>query len=132
MSFASSINTVLNGNASLNSHLLNADGTTRIYAYNYPDNLDVNLSAIVFTYKKENGTHTLGSKNVLEDYNLYIVILSPDPGENETIADLVHNFLDEYQDANILDVTFENDNNGEDQEKGRYFKILEYKVIFDK
>jgi hypothetical protein len=132
MSFASSINTVLNGNSSLNSQLWNADGSTRIYAYNYPDNLDVNLSAIVFTYKKENGTHTLGAKNVLEDYSLYIVILSPDPGENETIADLVHSFLDEYQDANILDVTFDNDNNGEDQEKGRYFKVLEYKVIFDK
>jgi hypothetical protein len=125
MSFATSINTVLQGNTALNTAV-----SSRIYSNNLPDNLGVNLASIVFTYKKETGIHTLQDKNVLEDFALYVVIFSDDTVEIETIAALVRAFLDTYSDANLRDITFEGDSAGLDQDKERYFKVLEYKVIY--
>lgn len=127
MSFASDINTVLQGNATLNAAV-----GSRIYSYSLPDNLDISLPSIVFNYKKESGTHTLGEDNVLEDYYLFVVLLAPDPEINETNADLVRAFLDEHSDAKIREVIFEGDSNGLDQEKERFFKSLEYKITYQK
>jgi hypothetical protein len=125
MSFASVINTILQGNDALNKYL-----DRRIYSYNLPDNLDISKSAIVFNYKKETGTHTLQDYNVLEDYILYVAIVAPTTEITEEIAPLVRAVLDPYDDANIRDIVFDNDQNGVDQEKERYYKILEYKVTF--
>ncbi len=125
MSFATDINTVLQGDAALNTAV-----SSRIYSYMLPDNLGVELSSIVFTYKKEGGSHVLEEDNVLEDYSLYVVILSPDSATNETISALVRTLLDDYEDDSILDMTYEGDTNGIDQDKERFFKSLEYKCTF--
>lgn len=127
MSFADAINTVLQGDTALNTYL-----SGRIFSYNFPDNLDVSLPAIVFNYKKENGTHTLDKKNVLEDYALYIAIVAPTTEITEEIVPLVEAILDDYEDANIRDCVNQDDNNGIDQDKERYYKVLTYKVIFQR
>lgn len=127
MSFASVINQILQGNDTLNRRL-----DSRIFSYNLPDNLDVNLPAIVFNYKKESGTHTLDENNVLEDYSLYIAIVAPTTEITEEIVPLVEAILDDYEDANIRDCVNQDDNNGVDQDKERYYKVLTYKVIYQK
>lgn len=125
MSFASVINSVIQNDAAVNSAV-----GSRIYSYNLPDNLDVKLSAIVFNYKKEGGTDTLDQKNILEDFSLYVVCMAQDTEKTESVAALVRALLDNYEDSNIRDITYTGDQNGEDQDKERYYKVLEYKVIF--
>lgn len=125
MTYASAINTLLQSNAALNTLV-----SSRIYSYHLPDNLDVSKTAIVFTYKKDEGTHTLDADNVLEDYSLFVVCVAPNTEETETIAEAVRAFVDDYEDANLLDIVYETDINGVDQEKERYYKTLEYKTVF--
>ncbi len=68
VSFATAINTLLQSDAALNAALYDSDREeTRIYAYHLPDNLGIDKSAIVFTYKKDEGIDTLEAKNVLEN-----------------------------------------------------------------
>lgn len=131
MSFATSINTLLQSDAALNAALLDsARGETRIYAYHLPDNLDIKKSAIVFTYKKEEGVNTLDAKNVLEKYSLYLIAVAGDPITTETISDLVHAFVDTYSDSNLLDITYEDEVNGQNEERDRYFKSLEFTIWY--
>lgn len=131
MSFATSINTLLQSDASLNAALLDADsGLTNIYAYHLPDNLDVEKSAIVFTYKKDEGVDTLDAKNVLEKYTLYLIVVAGDPEDTETVAALVHAFVDTYSDSNLLDITYEDEVNGQNDERDRYFKSLEFIIWY--
>lgn len=131
MTFASAINTLLQSDATLNTALMDSDlGETRIYAYHLPPNLGTDKSAIVFTYKKDEGIDTLEAKNVLEKYTLYVIIVSDDPTETESIATLVHNFVDTYSDSNLRDITYEDESNGQNDERDRYFKTLEFVIWF--
>lgn len=131
MNFATAINTLLQSNATLNTALTDSDlGETRIYAYHLPDNLGTDKSAIVFTYKKDEGVDVLEEKNVLEKYTLYLDVVSGDPTETESIATLVHNFVDTYSDSNIRDITYEDEVNGQNDERDRYFKSLEFVIWF--
>lgn len=131
MSFATVINTLLQSNSALNTALTDSDlGETRIYAYHLPDNLSIEKSAIVFTYKKDEGVDVLEAKNVLEKYTLYLVIVAGDPADNETIAALVHAFVDTYSDSNLLDITYEDEVNGQNDERDRYFKSLEFVIWY--
>lgn len=125
MSFEVDINNVLQNNTALNTALNN-----RIYSFNLPDAADISLSYLVFNYKKEDGIHTLQAKNILQNYVLYIVIISQNTVTNAEISALVLNYFDDYQDENFLDVTYNDDNNGQDQESERYFKTLEFKIIY--
>jgi len=131
MSFATVINTLLQSDATLNAALLDADsGETNIYAYHLPDNLDVSKTAIVFTYKKDEGVDVLEEKNVLEIYTLYLVIVAGDPADTESTAALVHSFVDTYSDSNLLDITYEDEVNGQNDERDRYFKSLEFVIWY--
>jgi hypothetical protein len=131
MSFATSINTLLQSDTALNAALLDPDsGETNIYAYHLPDNLDVKKSAIVFTYKKDEGIDVLEAKNVLEKYTLYVVCVADSPADTETIASLVHSFVDDYSDGNLLDITYEDEVNGQNDERDRYFKSLEFIIWY--
>lgn len=131
MSFATSINTLLQSDATLNAALLDDDlGETRIYAYHLPNNLDVSKSAIVFTYKKDEGVDVLEAKNVLEKYTLYVIVVAGDPVSTETITALVHAFVDTHSDANLLDITYEDESNGQNEERDRYFKTLEFVIWY--
>ena len=131
MSFATAINTLLQSDASLNAVLLDPDsGETNIYAYHLPDNLGIDKTAIVFTYKKDEGVDVLEAKNVLEKYTLYVVIVSDTPVNTETTAALVHAFVDTYSDSNLLDITYEDEVNGQNDERDRYFKSLEFIIWY--
>ena len=131
MSFASVINTLLQSDIELNQALYDSDlEETRIYAYHLPDNLEVKKTAIVFTYKKDEGIDTLDAKNVLEKYTLYLIVVAGDPVDTETISALVHNFVDTYSDANLRDITYEDEVNGQNEERDRYFKSLEFVIWY--
>mgnify|MGYP006292913129 CR=1 FL=1 len=130
MSFASAINTVLQGNAPLNALVTDSNGNVNIYSYNLPDNFPISLPSIVFTYKKEDGTHTLQERNILEEFVLYVVCLAPNSVTTETIGAAVRDLLDSYEDANLLDLIYDDEMNGLDPEKERYYKSLQYKVTY--
>jgi len=130
MNFATNINTVLQNDTALNALITDTAGNVNIYSYDLPDNFPVNISAIVFTYKKENGEHTLQLKNVLEYYSLYIVVLAYNSEDLETIGAAVRDLLDEYSDSHIKDITYEDDLNGQDPDTERYYKTLQYSIIY--
>lgn len=131
MSFATAINELLQSDIELNQALYDSDlDETRIYAYHLPDNMGIEKSAIVFTYKKDEGIDTLDAKNVLEKYTLYLIVVSGDPVNTENVSDLVHNFVDTYSDSNLRDITYEDEVNGQNEERDRYFKSLEFIIWY--
>lgn len=131
MSFATDINTLLQSDTALNAALYDSDlGETKIYAAHLPDQFPIDKSALVFNYKKESGTHTLDAKNVLEDYALYIVLLAVTPEETETLEALVRAFVDTYSGGSLRDITYEDSSPGRDDALERYYKLLQYSIIY--
>lgn len=125
MSFPTIINNILEGSQDL---VQATDGN--IFGVHYPDALATTKTAVVFTYKKDAATHTLQKKNTLQEFNLVIWILSLDNEINENIVPIIRGLLDDYEDDNILDLIFEDEDGGVDQEKQRYYKSLIYRATY--
>ena len=125
MSFASSINAILQASPEITA----ATGG-HIYGTHYPDGLPTDQTVIVFTSKRDDAVHTLQKKNTLEEYSLILWILSVDNELNDSIVPLVRDLLDDYEDAEILDLVLTDEDGGVDQEKQRYFKTLTYRATY--
>ena len=125
MSFATKLSTLLQADSAINSLVEN-----RIFSFDYPDNLNITYSAIVFTYQRTGGTSVLEEANILEEYTVYIVILAPDTVEVDNISEVVKAYLKDYEDSNFLDIVFNGDTNGKEDDKERFFKALEYLITY--
>ena len=125
MSFASAINAILQASPEITA----ATGG-HIYGTHYPDGLPTDKTVIVFTSKRDDAVHTLQKKNTLEEYSLILWILSVDNELNDAIVPLVRDLLDDYEDAEILDLVLTDEDGGVDQEKQRYFKTLTYRATY--
>ena len=129
MSLATDINALLTGDPTL-AALVTNDDVVDIWTHHLPDNLAVDKSCIVFTYKQEEGVSTLNQTNVLEIYSLYIIGIAPDTDITDAIYNAIRNILDDYTGGSIRQSRFNGDLSSTDEDKERYLRTLEYRIIY--
>jgi len=125
MSFNTDLSTLMNSDSTLNSLV-----SSRIYSNNLPDNLNPDNDAIVYNSRLTENEDCLDDYSILEYYDLFVVVLSQNSANLDTISAAIRDLLDDYSDTNIKDVLFISNTQTLDGEKERYVRSLEYRIIY--
>ena len=126
MTFSQDIFTML-------SHELGTLFQNEIYAHNLKANWDVTNPVMVYQYRLSERVGTIAGYSGQDDYELTLVIISPDSATNDTLAAEAADTLEEYSDpANrIADIKFIDDLNSIDFEAELYIKSMNYTVTYN-
>ncbi len=124
MSFASDIYTLLTANTAVNNSV------SGIYYQIIPDNESITANNIVYDFYLSESIDILAQNNLIDIYNVDIIILSDDTLEVNTIAGLLRNYLDNYKDSKFGDVKAENFDVKWEGERGQYIGTLKYKITY--
>jgi len=124
MSFTSEINTIMNADASINA-------LVDIIRYeNLPSEWlteTVNNKWIVFGINKQDQFDCLGAKNVYTNYTLSIVAIQRHTNnELDTISNRLITYLNDISTDNIIDINFNSDQGGFDEQQQIYTNTLEF------
>jgi len=125
MSFGTSLNTLMNADASLSAY---CDGG--IFYENLPDNFDLAKTWLGYSFRKGLQTDCLSSKKAYTTYNITVKIIENDTALLETISDYVVNYLNHKEQDGIIDIIFTADNHSMDIEKGIYINTLEFQSFY--
>lgn len=125
MSFGTDIYSKLSGDTGIAAIV-----DTGVFHHNAPDNYDITKSLVVFTYKMIEGISSLEEDNILEEYQLTVLCISPDTDILDSLTAAVRSCLDTYSSTTIRDIIFLSDSITMDASKERYMKSLEYKIIY--
>jgi len=129
MSFATDINAVLIGDASINSYI---DGG--IHYENLIDNWLAETNDdiwIVYDFNKSEQTDCLNSKNVYMTYTLNIVVIQRSTNTYiDLITDRLVDYLNGYEAGNILDIAFVRDQTSFNQQQDIYTNTMEFRSYY--
>jgi len=121
MSYSADINTLFLADASLVAY---CDGG--IYYENLPDNFDLTDTWIVYSFRKNDQTNCLDSKNVYTTYQITVKIVASDTLVLETISDYLVEYLNDNEQGGIKDIWFTNDDHTVDLEKQIYMNSINF------
>lgn len=104
-----------------------------VYAHNLTANWDVTIPVLVYQYRMSEHVSTIAGYAGQDDYELNLVIISPDSETLDTLAAQVTDILDEYADPlnRIADISMVDDLNSIDFEAELYIKTLNYTVTYN-
>lgn len=104
-----------------------------VYAHNLQPNWDVTKPVLVYQYRLSERVGTIAGYSGQDDYELTLVIISPDSETNDTLATQVAQILEDYNDpANrIADINLVDDLNSIDFEAELYIKSMNYTVTYN-
>ena len=124
MSFATSINTLLNSNSSINS------AVTGIYYEILPDNASITSSNVVYRFQLTDSIDILAKNNEIDVFILDIFIISPDSNTIDTITGLFRTFLDNYDTSVFKDIKLDNIELAYEGERAQFINNMTYKITF--
>jgi hypothetical protein len=124
MSFATSINTLLNSNTSINN------AVSGIYYEILPDNASITASNVVYRFQLTDSIDILEKNNEIDIFILDIFILSPDSNTIDTITGLFRTFLDNYDTSLYKDIKLENIELAYEGERAQFINNMTYKITF--
>jgi hypothetical protein len=109
-----------------------ADSFDGIYQGDMPDNYDNTKTWLLLQSKLRSRSRTLDNDTSQEEYELYLAIISPDTQVNEEKKEEIIEVLDDYMDDQIVDITYLDDLDSDDQEQQIYVKLMQYDVIYNR
>jgi hypothetical protein len=125
MSYGSSLNTLMTGDASLNALC-----TGGIFYENLPDNFDMTDTWIVYSYRRSEQRNCLNTKNAFTTYSVTAKIVTYDSEIMETVSDTLVSVLNGASEGGIRDIWLVADNHAVDLEKGIYMNSLEFESFY--
>jgi hypothetical protein len=127
MSFQSTIYIAMISDTSLNN-MVNGG----IYFDNLPTNFDLKKDWVVYNFKENERIDTLGGKNVLTIYSLYVKVVSTDTNYLMNITDRLNEYLTNYSNSNLLLINHITDShqNGLIDDMDIYENIVEFNVTY--
>ena len=125
MSFATSLNTIMTGDASLNAY---CDGGIRYE--NLPTNFEIVKNWIVYSFNRDTAQNCMSGNSVFSKYLLAVKIVSTDTLVLETIGDRVTYYLENIASNDTIDFSFVSDNHTLDLDKKIYMNTLQFDVLY--
>lgn len=104
-----------------------------VYAHNLQANWDVTKPVLVYQYRMSERVSTIAGYAGQDDYELNLVIITPDSETVDTLATQVTTILEEYDDPlnRIADISLVDDLNAIDFEAELYLRTLNYTVTYN-
>ena len=125
MSFATSLNTIMTGDASLNAY---CDGGIRYE--NLPTNFEIVKNWIVYSFNRDTAQNCMSGNSVFSKYNLAVKIVATDTLVLETIGDRLTEYLEGTASTDAIDFSFVSDNHTLDLDKKIYMNTLQFDVLY--
>lgn len=124
MNFLDDLITTLTSNATVNAW---ANGGIK---YNHlPTNFEMNKNWIVFWFSGNN-VNTLGIKDLYEEYELTIQLVSEDIDSLVSIFDTLNTYLLDYKSDELEFILSEDSDPDFNLEKAVYYKNIKYTVLY--
>lgn len=125
MAFIDDLIICITGDPSINSLI-----TGKVVYEKLPVDFNTQKEWIVFSYTYNNGVDVLGRKNIMTYYDLDIQAISSTDTTVTDIANLLSDYLINYDDGKIRDIAKTEDNLDFNPEKKVYFKTLRFSVLY--
>ena len=125
MSYGKDINTLFLADASLVAY---CNGGIRYE--NLPKEFDLTKSWIAYSFRKNDQTDCLNSKNAYTTYQITAKIVAPDTNTMETISDHLVEYFNGNSQGDIVDIWFTSDDHQVDLEKRIYMDSLNFDSFY--
>jgi hypothetical protein len=125
MSFATTLNTIMTSDTSLNAY---CDGGIRYE--NLPTNFEIVKNWIVYSFNKDKADIGCLSGSLYSKYLLAVKIVATDTLVLETIGDRLTEYLEGTASTDAIDFSFVSDNHTLDLDKKIYMNTLQFDVLY--